>query len=190
MKRYGLILADNGSAWYISGAPDERWTTTHWSESCPGPRLRFRSGGRVVADGRSDSGRVRFGGYLWYLRSSFATGNPCHAQLSTYVMLSEAKHLSSEAKHLSGEARHLGPIYVGLALLSSAALAFEITLTRLFSVTQWYHFAFLAVSVALLGYGAAARRSAWRLAGPCPRRRRRRRWPSSFPSAWWGPTSA
>jgi chitodextrinase len=25
MKKYGLILADNGSAWYISGAPDERW---------------------------------------------------------------------------------------------------------------------------------------------------------------------
>lgn len=25
MQRYGLILADNGSNWYISGAPDERW---------------------------------------------------------------------------------------------------------------------------------------------------------------------
>ena len=25
MKKYGLILADNGSSWYISGAPDERW---------------------------------------------------------------------------------------------------------------------------------------------------------------------
>jgi hypothetical protein len=25
MKRYGLILADNGSDWYISGAPDSRW---------------------------------------------------------------------------------------------------------------------------------------------------------------------
>jgi hypothetical protein len=25
MQRYGLILADNGSPWYISGAPDERW---------------------------------------------------------------------------------------------------------------------------------------------------------------------
>lgn len=46
-------------------------------------------------------------------------------------------------------------IYLGLALLSAAALAFEITLTRLFSVTQWYHFAFLAISVALLGYGAS-----------------------------------
>ena len=25
LKAYGMILADNGSAWYISGAPDERW---------------------------------------------------------------------------------------------------------------------------------------------------------------------
>lgn len=26
MKTYGIILADNGSAWYISGAPDPRWS--------------------------------------------------------------------------------------------------------------------------------------------------------------------
>lgn len=25
MKKYGIILADNGSNWFISGAPDERW---------------------------------------------------------------------------------------------------------------------------------------------------------------------
>lgn len=25
MKKYGIILADNGSSWFISGAPDERW---------------------------------------------------------------------------------------------------------------------------------------------------------------------
>jgi len=25
MKKYGLILADNGSNWFISGAPDPRW---------------------------------------------------------------------------------------------------------------------------------------------------------------------
>lgn len=25
MKKYGLIVADNGSSWYISGAPDDRW---------------------------------------------------------------------------------------------------------------------------------------------------------------------
>jgi hypothetical protein len=25
LKRYGMILADNGSPWYLSGVPDERW---------------------------------------------------------------------------------------------------------------------------------------------------------------------
>ena len=25
MKRYGLIVADNGSNWYISGSADRRW---------------------------------------------------------------------------------------------------------------------------------------------------------------------
>jgi hypothetical protein len=25
MKTYGIVLADNGSDWYVSGAPDERW---------------------------------------------------------------------------------------------------------------------------------------------------------------------
>ena len=29
LKKYGLILADNGSAWYISGAPDSRWNNTN-----------------------------------------------------------------------------------------------------------------------------------------------------------------
>jgi hypothetical protein len=26
MKRYGLILADNGSSWYFQGTADPRWT--------------------------------------------------------------------------------------------------------------------------------------------------------------------
>ena len=25
MKKYGIMLADNGSAWYLTGAPDDRW---------------------------------------------------------------------------------------------------------------------------------------------------------------------
>jgi len=47
------------------------------------------------------------------------------------------------------------PFYVGLCLLSTAGLSFEIALTRVFSLAQWYHFAFMAVSVALLGFGAS-----------------------------------
>ncbi|MGM0401626.1 MAG: hypothetical protein ACQEQT_10045, partial [Chloroflexota bacterium] len=39
--------------------------------------------------------------------------------------------------------------------VSAAILMFELTLTRLFAVSQWYHFAFLSVSVALLGYASS-----------------------------------
>jgi spermidine synthase len=46
-------------------------------------------------------------------------------------------------------------IYLGILLLSAATLLFEITLTRVFSVAQWYHFAFMVVSLALLGFGAS-----------------------------------
>ena len=44
---------------------------------------------------------------------------------------------------------------IGLALVSAGSLCFEINLTRLFSVAQFYHFAFMVVSMALLGYGVS-----------------------------------
>jgi hypothetical protein len=37
-----------------------------------------------------------------------------------------------------------------------ATLMLELTLTRIFSVTMWYHFAFMAISLALFGLGAGA----------------------------------
>ncbi|HYM76650.1 MAG TPA: hypothetical protein VE377_11790 [Candidatus Dormibacteraeota bacterium] len=45
-------------------------------------------------------------------------------------------------------------LLAGLALTSFAALLLELALTRLFSVVLFYHFAFLAISIALLGLGA------------------------------------
>ncbi|MGB9699575.1 MAG: hypothetical protein ACPL5I_09340 [Thermodesulfobacteriota bacterium] len=50
---------------------------------------------------------------------------------------------------------HLASFFLGLAFISFATLLLEISLTRLFSVAQGYHFAFLVVSMALLGYGAS-----------------------------------
>lgn len=44
---------------------------------------------------------------------------------------------------------------LAVGLLSAAMLAFELTLTRLFAVAQFYHFAFMVISLALLGSGAA-----------------------------------
>src|SRR5271157_4191619 len=45
-------------------------------------------------------------------------------------------------------------LLAGLGLTSFAALLVELSLTRLFSVVLFYHFAFLAISIALLGLGA------------------------------------
>ncbi|WP_051669580.1 hypothetical protein [Bryobacter aggregatus] len=45
-------------------------------------------------------------------------------------------------------------IYTGIALTTLATLLLELTLTRIYSVIFYYHFAFLAISVALFGLGA------------------------------------
>ena len=47
------------------------------------------------------------------------------------------------------------PVLAAVAVLSAATLGYEILLTRLFSIVQWHHFAFLVISVALLGVGAS-----------------------------------
>ena len=46
--------------------------------------------------------------------------------------------------------------YAAVSLLAAATLMFEILLTRIFSVTLWYHFAFVAVSIAMFGLSVGA----------------------------------
>jgi hypothetical protein len=46
-------------------------------------------------------------------------------------------------------------VTAAIALLSAAALAYEILLIRLFAIIEWHHLAFLVISLALLGYGAS-----------------------------------
>ncbi|HVT44607.1 MAG TPA: SAM-dependent methyltransferase [Thermoanaerobaculia bacterium] len=56
-----------------------------------------------------------------------------------------------------GESRS-GPGFrrlAAVALLSGATLAWEILLIRLFTIVDWHHFAFLVISLALLGYGVS-----------------------------------
>ncbi len=51
---------------------------------------------------------------------------------------------------------HLAPAsLIGLFFLSAATLLLEITLTRIFSVAQFYHFAFMIISLGMLGFGAS-----------------------------------
>jgi hypothetical protein len=46
--------------------------------------------------------------------------------------------------------------YVGLFMVTLATLMYEILLTRIFSVTMWYHLAFVAISIAMFGMTVGA----------------------------------
>ena len=52
------------------------------------------------------------------------------------------------------ERRQWPQVYFGVAATSLATLLLELALTRVFSVVYFYHFAFLAISIALFGLGA------------------------------------
>ena len=62
----------------------------------------------------------------------------------------------SSPAHTTGETIPRWTAGLGLLLLSASGMAFEVVLTHLFSVIFQYHFAFLAVSTAILGLGIGA----------------------------------
>ena len=65
-----------------------------------------------------------------------------------------APHPSSKSP--AGESLPRLAAGLGLLLLSAGGMAFEVVLTHLYSVIFQYHFAFLAVSTAILGLGIGA----------------------------------
>jgi hypothetical protein len=44
---------------------------------------------------------------------------------------------------------------LAIFLCSLASLAYEVALTRIFSISLWYHFAFMIISIAMLGFAAS-----------------------------------
>ena len=68
-------------------------------------------------------------------------------------MIEAAEHSAAVASDVQLSSRNTT---VAVGLMSFSALLLELGLTRLFSVVLFYHFAFLAISIALLGLGAGA----------------------------------
>lgn len=54
----------------------------------------------------------------------------------------------------ASDPRNWPQVYIGVFLTTLATLLLELALTRIFSVVFYYHFAFLAISIALFGLGA------------------------------------
>jgi len=49
----------------------------------------------------------------------------------------------------------MGFVYSGVFIISMATLMLEISLIKIMAVSEWYHFAFMIISVALFGFGAS-----------------------------------
>src|SRR5438046_9090827 len=47
-------------------------------------------------------------------------------------------------------------LLLALFLVALATVMFEVLLTRVFSLTMWYHFAFMAISIAMFGMTVGA----------------------------------
>jgi len=47
------------------------------------------------------------------------------------------------------------PAFIAIVCISGSSLAYELTLMRLFSIVQWYHLAYMVISIALLGFAAS-----------------------------------
>jgi len=62
MKKYGIILADNGSAWYLSGAPDARWNDDHLHTLGQLLGSNFEAVDATVLQISADSGAARQSG--------------------------------------------------------------------------------------------------------------------------------
>src|SRR6266513_6060900 len=80
------------------------------------------------------------------------TANDCSVRLTPFMAASN--QVLPQVVPQRAEVLHERTLLAGVALCSFSALLLELALTRLFSVVLFYHFAFLAISIALLGLGA------------------------------------
>lgn len=65
MQRYGVILADNGSSWYLSGVPDERWANDILRELRQVRGQDFEAVDVSELQISPDSGQARLQRQLW-----------------------------------------------------------------------------------------------------------------------------
>jgi hypothetical protein len=94
-----------------------------------------------------DSSRGDFDLLLIANRSAFLLIVICYA-IVIYVFVCKRRYVMTDH---SGARIPGTSTYAGLFLITLSTLMFEILLTRIFSVTMYYHFAFMAISIALFG---------------------------------------
>lgn len=93
LKHYGMIVADNGSSWYISGVPDSRWNNSdlHELSKISGPDFEVVDESSLLI--HTDSGQAR-----GHAVSSTPTANPTTVQASSPSPTTVANNLTEPSQ--------------------------------------------------------------------------------------------
>src|SRR5258706_11807207 len=105
MKTYGIILADNGSDWYISGAPNPQWDDTmlHLMDSITGSNFEAVDSSSLMVN--PDSGAtniITFSGNVGVAGGAFSYTD---REPQTSTSLARGKYLLSASFQYSGHGR-------------------------------------------------------------------------------------
>jgi len=82
LQKYGMFVSDNGSDWYVSGAPDPRWSDDNLGDlkSIPGDAFEVVNTGQPVItdqpDGDNDGDGYTNGTSTWALGRGTRAGAP------------------------------------------------------------------------------------------------------------------
>ena len=83
MKKYGIMLADNGSAWFVSGKPDSRWNNSNLQALGQLHGSDFEAVDATVLLVDPNSGEARQNGTTVSVSPAAATVRAGHSQLFT-----------------------------------------------------------------------------------------------------------
>ncbi len=81
MKKYGIMLADNGSAWYVSGKPDSRWNNDNLRRLSALHGSDFEAVDATILRVDPNSGEARQNGTSVSVSPAAASVRAGHAQL-------------------------------------------------------------------------------------------------------------
>src|SRR5262249_41381643 len=85
------------------------------------------------------------------MRRMVGSKRPMRSRMVHSATRGQAQKACATDPYMTSHSRPL----VGVALTSATLLMTELALTRIFSVVMYYHFAFLAISIALFGISAS-----------------------------------
>ena len=110
MKKYGIIMADNGSAWYISGKPDPRWNNDNLQRLSQLLGSNFEAVDATVLRISPDSGAARQSGVTVTVSPSSAAVRVGHLRTFTAAVVGGPGGVSWSVNNIPGGDAIVGTI--------------------------------------------------------------------------------